>query len=196
MNENGGKSSTILLTVIGIATLLVVVTGATFAFFAAQTTGDKNATSVYIKAGTGGSVLITGGEPITLKGIYPKAEAWASQTFTVTYPAAAGAADTVTQTTGVDLVVDQNNFKAGYLKVKMILDSTSTNYTESTNAAKGLMSVPNTGSTHLVTGSRKRNAETKMKYTLEVYFPEIASENQNDGNEHTARFYMRDVSAE
>ena len=31
MNENGGKSSTILLTVIAIATLLVVVTGATFA---------------------------------------------------------------------------------------------------------------------------------------------------------------------
>lgn len=199
MNENGGKSSTILLTVIGIATLLVVVTGATFAYFAAIVNGEDT-NSVFIQAGTGGSIVIEGGKPLDLKGIYPKAEAWATQTFNVTYPAAAGAANDVMQTTGVDLVVDgANTFKLGYLKVKMILDTTSTNYTETSNVTKSgseyvMKDIPSTGSMHLVTGTRKRNTETKMKYTLEVYFPENASENQNDGKDHSARIYMKDVS--
>ena len=194
MNENGGKSSTILLTVIGIATLLVVVTGATFAYFAAIVNGEDTK-SVFIQAGTGGSIVIEGGKPLDLKGIYPKAEAWATQTFNVTYPAAAGAADDVMQTTGVDLVVDgENTFKLGYLKVKMILDTTSTNYTETNNYAENLINIPKTGSIHLVTGTRPRNKKTVMKYTLEVYFPEDASENQNDGQDHSARIYMKDVS--
>ncbi len=200
MNENGGKSSTILLTVIGIATLLVVVTGATFAYFAAIVNGE-NDKSVFIQAGTGGSIKIEGGDPISLKGIYPKAEAWATQTFTVTYPAAAGAADNVLQNTGVDLVVDgENTFNAGYLKMKMILDdTTSDNYTEVTNITKNgseyvMKDIPSSGSIHLVTGTRKRKDKTVMKYTLEVYFPEDDTVNQNDGQDHSARIYMKDVS--
>ena len=55
MNENGGKSSTILLTVIGIATLLVVVVGATFAYFAAQVTGNENVSSLNVTAAANGN---------------------------------------------------------------------------------------------------------------------------------------------
>ena len=63
MNENGGKSSTILLTVIGIATLLVVVVGATFAYFAAATTGDNDATSISVQAaGEGTTITFDGGK--------------------------------------------------------------------------------------------------------------------------------------
>ena len=77
MNENGGKSSTILLTGIGIATLLVVVTGATFAFFAAQVKGADTATSVQIKAAADGTAItMEGFDQVTLAGIYPKTDAW------------------------------------------------------------------------------------------------------------------------
>lgn len=61
MNENGGKNNTILLTVIAIATLLVVVTGATFAYFAAVVKGNDTASSISIKASETGQTLTLGG---------------------------------------------------------------------------------------------------------------------------------------
>ena len=67
MNENGGKNNTILLTVIAIATLLVVVTGATFAYFAAVVRGNENASSIQITASREGTTLtFQGGDAITL----------------------------------------------------------------------------------------------------------------------------------
>lgn len=193
MNENGGKNNAILLTVIGIATLLVVVTGATFAYFAAIVKGSDTATSVYIQAGDGGTREISGGEPISLTGIYPRADAWASQTFTVKFPAAAGAADDVIQNTQIDLYIESNTFKANYLKMVMAKDASSSNYTEVKNNAATQTSIPSSGTFTLVTGTRKRNTKTTMTYTLSIYFPEL-NENQNTGTEQTAKFYMMDKS--
>lgn len=83
MNEN--KSNTLLLTVIGVATLLVAVIGASFAYFTAQISGGETNTTLTVQAGTltisyeGGSSLnpngtnaldilpVTTGEPIITK---------------------------------------------------------------------------------------------------------------------------------
>ena len=84
MNEN--KSNTLLLTVIGVATLLVAVIGASFAYFTAQLSGVETDTTLTVQAGTltisyeGGSTLnpsenvnaidivpVTNGEPIITK---------------------------------------------------------------------------------------------------------------------------------
>ena len=83
MNEN--KSNTLLLTVIGVATLLVAVVGASFAYFTAQLSGTETNTTLTVQAGTltisyeGGSTLnpngtnaldilpVTTGEPIITK---------------------------------------------------------------------------------------------------------------------------------
>ena len=187
MNENGGKSNSILLTVIGIATLLVVVVGATFAYFAATATGDSNASSILITAGQGGSIVVEGGEAITLTGIYPKGtgdtvtDAWATQKFKVTYPKTTDAADQL-QNIEIKLNVVKNNFKAGYLKV-ILRKVAVTNFTVGTNYAESLMAVPTSGDTTILTGTRQQNAATTIEYTLEVYFPNIASENQNDVSE-------------
>ena len=50
-----GKNNTVLLTVIGIATLLVAVVGATFAYFSAQLSGTENQSTMTIQASNGGS---------------------------------------------------------------------------------------------------------------------------------------------
>lgn len=210
MNENGGKNNAILLTVIGIATLLVVVTGATFAYFAAITTGDDTATSVYIKAATEvSSTEVSGGDKIELVGIYPKADAWATQDFSVKYPAAEGASDTVKQKTQIDLVVLENTFKAGYITVQIKNNTTgdsATYYSEtdtkSTNAdgtTQKDYEVPTVATgvepqrLTLVTGERQRNKEVTISYTLSIFFPE-KDENQNDGLDHRVEMHLEDNS--
>lgn len=63
---NGGKGSTILLTIIAVATLLVAVVGATFAYFSATMNGNSAATTIEVTSGTiaieyDGSSAIKGG---------------------------------------------------------------------------------------------------------------------------------------
>lgn len=67
------KSSTILLTVIGIATLLVTLVGATYAYFTASFTETEDAddTDVVIEAAELGSIVFEHGETLTLSNVYP-----------------------------------------------------------------------------------------------------------------------------
>lgn len=80
-----GKNNTVLLTVIGIATLLVAVVGATFAYFSAQLSGTENQSTMTIQASNGGSSTLDGGEAIVVKDIYPREEAWVNKKITITY---------------------------------------------------------------------------------------------------------------
>ena len=64
--KDNSKTNTLLLTVIGVATLLVAVIGATFAYFTAQVGGGESATTVKMNAGvlkinfTNGNTVQTG----------------------------------------------------------------------------------------------------------------------------------------
>lgn len=80
-----GKNNTVLLTVIGIATLLVAVVGATFAYFSAQLSGTETQSTMTIQASNGGSSTLDGGEAIVVKDIYPREEAWVNKKIAVTY---------------------------------------------------------------------------------------------------------------
>lgn len=80
-----GKNNTVLLTVIGIATLLVAVVGATFAYFSAQLSGTENQSTMTIQASNGGSSTLDGGEAIVVENIYPREEAWVNKKIVVTY---------------------------------------------------------------------------------------------------------------
>lgn len=190
MNENGGKSSTILLTVIGIATLLVVVTGATFAFFAAQVTGANNATSVQIKAASDGtSITMEGFDQITLAGIYPKADAWVeNKEVSFTLPGVSGS--TTVSSYSFDLVVTSNDFANNYLTFTFAKKSLSANVSDESGTASKTAINGTTGVTNIAHGKVARNAETTVVYYLNVYFDE-KNENQNDGEEHTAVFYVK-----
>lgn len=52
MENNENKTNVLLLTVIGVATLLVAVIGATFAYFTANLSGQETSTTMTVKAGT------------------------------------------------------------------------------------------------------------------------------------------------
>lgn len=199
MNENGGRSTNILLTVIGIATLLVVVTGATFAYFASQLSGDDTATSVYIKAASDGlTVTQIGGEDLTLKGIYPRTEAWGHQTFGFTVSADES---TAVQNVSFKMEVTKNDFTDAFAndiqyefkKRTTALGAdgndakvTMADYTETADSnptSSGKVKVPATGTTTTIaTGTRPHNKGGDIIYDLYVYYVERDA-NQNDGTE-------------
>lgn len=79
-----GKKDAILLTVIAIATLLVAIVGATFAFFTARLTGAESTNTVTITSASGGTTTFSGGSSITVENIYPRTEAWATKSVVIT----------------------------------------------------------------------------------------------------------------
>lgn len=188
MNENGGKSSTILLTVIGIATLLVVVTGATFAFFAANITGNDNATSVRVQAAsTGTTITYTGGEAVTLNGIYPRDAAWTTKTIKLTSTAVGDATSTATSKYTFKLVVAENSYDAGDIQY------TFTNKT-ATNVNTGFTQVAaktNIAATNdLAHGIVPNNKPATIEYVLSIYYVNNTSKNQNNGSERKLKIYV------
>ena len=69
MENNRGQS--ILLTVIGVATLLVSIIGATFAYFTVQVTGNNTASSINVKTADVAGVVFSDGPAITATNVYP-----------------------------------------------------------------------------------------------------------------------------
>jgi len=102
------RGTTVLLTVIGIATLLVAVVGATFAYFTATVTEDNETTNVTVTSATLGTINFDHGRTIEIgtaaKPAYPGAVD--SKTFTVTSDEAS--------TVGVDYVVTMNISKNSF----------------------------------------------------------------------------------
>lgn len=83
-----GRRDTVLLTVIAIATLLVAIVGATFAYFTAQISGTNRGSTVTIRSSAGGSMTFYSTN-VTLENIYPQGngntEAWATKPFRIDY---------------------------------------------------------------------------------------------------------------
>lgn len=99
-----GKNNTVMLTIIGIATLLIAVVGATFAYFSAQLTGTDSEKEYTVRSATVGTEF-DGGSEITATGIYPKAEAWGTKTFSIKTTSTKGVATKYT----ITLVIDNND---------------------------------------------------------------------------------------
>lgn len=99
-----GKNNTVMLTIIGIATLLIAVVGATFAYFSAQVSGMNNEKEYTVRSATIGTTFDSGSE-ITAIGIYPKEEAWGTKTFSIKSTATAGVATKYK----ISLVVEDND---------------------------------------------------------------------------------------
>lgn len=100
-----GKNNTVMLTIIGIATLLIAVVGATFAYFSATVTGSDEEYTV--KSATVGTEFI-GGVQIAAAGIYPKEEAWGTKTFSIKTTSTKGVATKYK----ITLVIDENDTTA------------------------------------------------------------------------------------
>lgn len=89
------KGQTIFLSVIGVATLLVAIIGATFAWFSVEVQGNESAQSVYVETMKLGSVVFTDNNAITLTQVKPMtlAQAQASGKNTKTFSVAQSATD-------------------------------------------------------------------------------------------------------
>lgn len=179
MNENGGKSSTILLTVIGIATLLVVVVGATFAYFAAQVNGNDTSTSVLITASSQGTTIqFTGGEENNLSGIYPREDAWLIKDVQIQNSAVSGSASTATYTFGLE--VTQNTYTPGdlqYTFTKKSVPQTATSTSEVATPTDLVNSTPDIGH-----GTVNLVETNTIIYTFNLYYVNKTDVNQNPGS--------------
>lgn len=188
MNENGGKSSTILLTVIGIATLLVVVTGATFAYFAAIVNGNDNATSVRVQAATNGTTItFLGGEAISLTGIYPRDEAWVTKDITLKSTAVGDTTSTATSKYTFKLVVAENNYNTGDIQYTFV-NKTATNVNSGFTQVSAKTNMA--ASDDIANGIVPNNKAAEIVYTLSIYYVNDPSKNQNDGTEKTLKVYV------
>lgn len=209
MNENGGKNNTILLTVIAIATLLVVVTGATFAYFAAVVRGNDTASSISITAASEGTkIAFSGGETVKLENIYPKGTAAGSEWITKNVTLSSSATDstgtsvyTFTMsgaTNGFDFTDDEGNeVKDGTENIKFTFtrDATARNsegelteVTSPTETADPVTVVSKAGEV-IGSGIVKNNFENTVTYVLKVYY-DNATYNQNNGKQREFSFHI------
>ena len=91
MENNRGQS--IFLSVVGVATLLVAIVGATFAYFSITVTGNNTASSIKVDTAVLGNVVFADGTNIDVDNIYP---GWyRTKNFTVSN-AQAGATELIT----------------------------------------------------------------------------------------------------
>ena len=212
MNENGGKNNTILLTVIAIATLLVVVTGATFAYFAAVVRGNDTATSIQITASeTGQTLTLGGGQEVNLTNIYPKGTAdgseWVTKNISLSSNALAG--NTGTSVYAFTMSVDNNGFdwveNPGTEKAKTVTDGTDNiKFTFKYDAEQSDVSFPKgktASSTDLSTvvskqgevigtGEVNNNYANRIVYVLKVYYDNNENYNQNNGTQREFSFHI------
>ena len=196
--KDNSKTNTLLLTVIGVATLLVAVIGATFAYFTAQVGGGESSTTVKMNAGVlkinftnGNNVQTTEGfEPTKAKtecpankenetaGYYCDQAQYspvATKKFTLTGTNTTLASDNMKMPYTIKLVVTQNQFSTGAIKYTLVGTKTGG------NAAEGeLVQIPNwvdvaTGAAdaaELGSGYFLPGTETIHKYELDIYFPD------------------------
>lgn len=177
-NNNNSNGNTILLTVIGVATLLVALVGATFAYFTA-TVSNSQAQSVTLTTASPVSLVYTG-SPLSLPNAIPGATG--SAEFTVTNPSSS----TVSQTYDLTLIIDENGFNttdgADQLEITIsgsgttnqpIVDGSPFNVTDGTTAAKA------TTQHKFVDDQLIAKGETQT-YTFTINFKETGSPQDNN----------------
>lgn len=180
--DNNKKGNTVLLTVIAVATLLVAVVGATFAYFTATVTGNDTASSVVVSTAKVGTITYTNGNELTLTNAYPGATA--SITFTV-----ASANDS---TTNVKYGIAWDSITNGFVTksdlVYTLTGSNSGNAGTVINVASETQ-VPDTAGTIASTGVLAPG-ETHT-YTLTVTFKETGvDQNSNQGKNFVGRIQV------
>lgn len=165
-----GKGNRILLTIVAIATLLVAVVGATFAYFTAVLSGQESATSVKVISGSIGTV-IDGGSVITVANIYPQAAVITTKTFSVKMTNSVPGS---TVYYSAAIVIDENTFTAGHLKYTFTVDAGSSTNGTKLSAVATQTSIPSSGSIALGTGSfvGDTGGEVTHTYDFKIYFPD------------------------
>ena len=203
-----GKNNTVMLTIIGIATLLIAVVGATFAYFSATLTGTNNEKEYTVRSATVGTEF-NGGVDITATGIYPKEEAWGTKTFSIKTTSTKG----LSTKYRISLVIDDNDTTAdttisdGAGHVKRF-QANALSYTltaiEANAATKGTM--PTATETKIADPSKdivfgeatiygNDAVEVTQTYTLSMFFKDTGTDqNANQGAQFKAHIEISEIT--
>ena len=203
-----GKNNTVMLTIIGIATLLIAVVGATFAYFSATLTGTNNEKEYTVRSATVGTEF-NGGVDITATGIYPKEEAWGTKTFSIKTTSTKG----LSTKYRISLVIDDNDTTAdttisdGAGHVKRF-QANALSYTltaiEANAATKGTM--PTATETNIADSSKdfvfgeatiygNDAVEVTQTYTLSMFFKDTGTDqNANQGAQFKAHIAISEIT--
>lgn len=203
-----GKNNTVMLTIIGIATLLIAVVGATFAYFSATLTGTNNEKEYTVRSATVGTQF-NGGADITATGIYPKEEAWGTKTFSIKTTSTKG----VSTKYRITLVIDDNDTTAdttisdgaGHIKR---FQANALSYTltaiEANAATEGTM--PTATETQIADPSQdivfgeatiygNDAVEVTQTYTLSMFFKDTGTDqNANQGAQFKAHISISEIT--
>lgn len=209
MNE--GKNNTVMLTVIGIATLLIAVVGATFAFFSAQLSGTD--TEYKVVSATIGTKFTSGSE-IVAEGIFPQDAAWATKVFSIESKSSVG----VETKYNISLVVDPNDvtqdatisstgvaggtikaFSANALSYTLTATETNANDAHPGTMPTATEQVKISDPTQTINLGQAKvygNGDTtvKQEYTLSMFFPRTnEDQNADQGAQFKAHIEISEV---
>ena len=195
MNNGNGNGNTVLLTVIGIATLLVALVGATFAYFTATVNNDQ-AQSVTVTTATPVGLEYVGSD-LKLENTIPGNSS--ESTFTVTNPEGS----TVSQTYDLNLIIDQNTFVTDegddQLAITITAESTGANTPTVSNSPYNVTDGTETasaGKSFVVVGDQKIDPEEVQTYSIKVEFKELdAPQNTNVNKTFGAHIEISDAQA-
>ena len=204
-----GKNNTVMLTIIGIATLLIAVVGATFAYFSATLTGTESEKKYTVKSATVGTEFV-GGDQIAAAGIYPKEEAWGTKTFSIKTTSTKGVStkykitlaiddnDTTTDDTISDGAGHVKRFEANALSYTLTAteENASTAGTMPTTAAETKIADP---SKAIVLGEAiiygNDAQEVKQTYTLSMFFKDTGEDqNANQGAQFKGHIAITEIT--
>lgn len=160
-----GRRDTVLLTVIGIATLLVAIVGATFAYFTAQVSGTNRGSTITITASAGGSMTYYSTN-VELRNIYPNGEnnsyAWATKPFRIDYQnanAQYAVKYKLSLRYSTDFGSDELSFTIAPVSHYCLNDMSKTTQAECEAANKVWTAADNTGAASSVSGTFKTGTD-------------------------------------
>ena len=203
-----GKNNTVMLTIIGIATLLIAVVGATFAYFSATLSGTDTEKEYTVRSATVGTEF-NGGDQIAAAGIYPKEEAWGTKTFSIKTTSTKG----VSTKYKITLVIDDNDTTAdatisdgaGHVKrFQANALSYTLTATEANAATEGTMPTATETkiadpSTDIVFGEAtiygNDKQEVTQTYTLSMFFKDTGEDqNANQGAQFKGHIAITEIT--
>ncbi len=192
--KDNSKTNTLLLTVIGVATLLVAVIGATFAYFTAQVGGGESSTTVKMNAGVLKINFANGNTFQTTEGFEPTKAAVecekkegayycdqaqyspvATKKFTLTGTNTTLESDNMKMPYTIKLVVTKNEFSTGAIKYTLVGTKTGGNAATDELAQVATWVDVKTGAaeaTVIGNGYFLPGSDTVHSYDLNIYFPD------------------------
>jgi len=186
MNE--GKGNVVLLTIIAIATLLISVVGATFAYFTAVYSGGDDIPELKVISGSIGTVF-DGGDTVAADNISPTRpdgdgnhQPIDTKTFTLKHTS--NTIDGVMSVYDVTLQISENTFGSGSLKYKLLVHEDSTDNGELMTEVTEMADVPGSGPHPIGEGyfMSPTGDEAIHKYDLIFYYPSKgAPQNEEQG---------------